>query len=245
MPWWNGVKVKNAEGTDVQVNTLLDALNGYTCLPERLEGKVMRMPVSGIYKIKGVGDVITGRVEQGLVKPNTEVVFLPTHTTSKACGGKVFTVEMHHKRVEAASTGDNVGLNIKGLDKDNMPRVGDVMIEKKDTSLKPCKAFTAQIQTLDIPNEVKTGYAPIGFVRCGRSACKMTKIDWKIGKETGGKKMEEPHALKANEAAQVIFEPMHPMVVDTFKNCEGLSRIAFLDSNTAVMLGKITAVEYK
>merc|ERR1719172_496197 len=113
------------------------------------------------------------------------------------------------------------------------------MIEKKDTSLKPCKAFTAQIQTLDIPNEVKTGYAPIGFVRRGRSACKMTKIDWKIGKETGGKKMEEPHALKANEMAEVNFVPQQPLVVDTFKSCEGLSRIAFLDGNGVVMLGKI------
>jgi hypothetical protein len=38
----------------------------------------------------------------------------------------------------------------------------------------------AQIQTLDIPGEVKAGYSPIGFVRCGRSACKITKIDWKV-----------------------------------------------------------------
>jgi hypothetical protein len=39
-----------------------------------------------------------------------------------------------------------------------------------------------QIQTLDIPGEVKAGYSPIGFVRCGRSACKITKIDWKVRK---------------------------------------------------------------
>jgi hypothetical protein len=40
---------------------------------------------------------------------------------------------------------------------------------------------SVQIQTLDIPGEVKAGYSPIGFVRCGRSACKITKIDWKVG----------------------------------------------------------------
>eukprot|EP00421_Protoceratium_reticulatum_P017214 CAMPEP_0168396386 /NCGR_PEP_ID=MMETSP0228-20121227/20522_1 /TAXON_ID=133427 /ORGANISM="Protoceratium reticulatum, Strain CCCM 535 (=CCMP 1889)" /LENGTH=55 /DNA_ID=CAMNT_0008409827 /DNA_START=1 /DNA_END=165 /DNA_ORIENTATION=- len=55
----------------------------------------MRMPISGIYKIKGVGDVLAGRVEQGVVKPGEEVVFLPTHTASNPCTGKVFTVEMH------------------------------------------------------------------------------------------------------------------------------------------------------
>lgn len=66
-----------------------------------------------------------------------------------------------------------------------------------------------------------------------------------VGKETGGKKLEEPHGLKANEMAEVVFEPCQPLVVDHFKACEGLSRIAFLDGNTAVMLGKVVAVSHK
>jgi len=57
--------------------------------------------------------------------------------------------------------------------------------------------------------------------------------------------MENPHSLKSNEMAQVVFQPQQPLVVDSFKNCEGLSRIAFLDGNTAVMLGKVTALIYK
>merc|ERR1711871_1217323 len=122
---------------------------------------------------------------------------------------------------------------------------GDVMIYKKDSSLDRCGQFTAQIQTLDIPGEIKLGYSPIGFVRCGRSACRATQFDFKVGKETGGKKMENPHSLKSNEMAQVVFQPQQPLVVDSFKNCEGLSRIAFLDGNTAVMLGKVTALVYK
>jgi elongation factor 1-alpha len=151
----------------------------------------------------------------------------------------VFTVEMHHKRQDSAGPGDNIGMNIKGLDKQNMPRSGDVMVYKKDTSLGACDNFDAQIQVLDIPGEIKIGYSPIGFVRCGRSACRIAKMNWKIGKETGGKKMEDPHSLKSNEMAEVNFAPQQPLVVDTFKNCEGLSRIAFLDGNGVVMLGKI------
>merc|ERR1719262_432924 len=140
----------------------------------------MRLPVSGIYKIKGVGDVIAGRVEQGMVKPGEEVIFLPTHSASNACGGKVFTVEMHHKRQDSALPGDNVGMNIKGLEKNNMPRTGDVMIVKSDASLKPVANFSAQIQTLDnIPNAIKSGYSPIGFVRCGHASCKIIGINWK------------------------------------------------------------------
>ena len=54
---------------------------------------------------------------------------------------------MHHKRVDEAHPGDNVGMNIKGLDKINMPRTGDVMIYKKDTSLKACQNFNAQVRS--------------------------------------------------------------------------------------------------
>ena len=57
--------------------------------------------------------------------------------------------------------------------------------------------------------------------------------------------MESPHSLKSNEMAEVVFVPQQPLVVDSFKNCEGLSRIAFLDGNTAVMLGKVTNLKYK
>merc|ERR1712113_1049110 len=168
-----------------------------------------------------------------------------THSVFNPCGGKVFTVEMHHQRVDQAQPGDNVGMDVKGLDKLNMPRTGDVMVYKKDGTLKPVANFTAQIQTLDIPGELKCGYSPIGFVRCGRAACRMTAINFKVGKETGGKKLESPHALKSNEMAEVVFEPQNPLVVDSFKSCEGLSRIAFLEGNTAVMLGKVTKVEHK
>merc|ERR1712087_468532 len=107
------------------------------------------------------------------------------------------------------------------------------------------KEFAAQIQVLDIPNEIKVGYSPIGFVRCGRSACRISKLNWKMGKETGGKKMEEPHSLKSNEMAEGVFMPQQPLVCDSFKNCEGLSRVAFMDGNGVVMLGKVTSVEAK
>eukprot|EP00999_Lentomonas_sp_LEN2_P001364 NODE_239_length_1822_cov_379.395870_g1_i7.p1 GENE.NODE_239_length_1822_cov_379.395870_g1_i7~~NODE_239_length_1822_cov_379.395870_g1_i7.p1 ORF type:complete len:469 (-),score=172.93 NODE_239_length_1822_cov_379.395870_g1_i7:97-1503(-) len=244
MGWWKGCEVTKQDGSTMTVMTLLDALNDFAALPPRKEGAALRMPVSGVYSIKGIGDVITGHVEQGEVKPDDQVIFLPTHTSSASCGGKVFSVEMHHKRVDKAVTGDNVGLNIKGLNKDYRPHTGDVMILKSDATLKPAESFTAQVQTLDIPGEIKVGYSPIGFVRTGRSACKITKIYWKMGKETGGKKLEDPHSMKSNEVAEVEFTPLKPFVVDVFDSCEGLSRIALMDGNSAVMLGKVTKVKF-
>jgi len=244
MVWWKGMDVECGTET-IHCDTVYDVLDKLCRVPERPVSAPMRMPISGIYKIKGVGDVLAGRVEQGQVKPGEEVVFLPTHTVSNPCTGKVFTVEMHHQRVDYANPGDNVGLNIKGLDKQNMPRSGDVMVYKKDTTLGQTREFDAQIQVLDIPNEIKVGYSPIGFVRCGRSACRISALKWKMGKETGGKKMEDPHSLKSNEMAQCSFQPQQPLVCDTFKNCEGLSRVAFMDGNGVVMLGKVISCERK
>jgi len=241
MAWWKGADIKVGKET-IHIETLLDALEKMVKPPTRDSSKVMRMPVSGVYKIKGVGDVITGCVEQGVVKPGDEVNFLPTHTASNKCSGKVFTVEMHHKSVPEAGSGDNVGLNVKGLDKGNMPQVGDVMVLKTDDSLKAAKSFTVQAQILDHPGQLKVGYTPIGFVRTGRAAVRMSKIDWKIGKETGGQKLEDPAYVQANEMGQLVFEPQQPFVVDSFKNCEGLGRIAIMEGNGVVMLGKVCKV---
>jgi elongation factor 1-alpha len=245
MGWWKGKDVKVGKSEVVHVDTLLDCLEKMVRPPKRLNDKPLRMPVNGVYKIKGVGDVITGRVEQGTCSPGAEVVFLPTHSASKSCTGKVFSVEMHHKMVPSAGSGDNVGLNIKGLDKINMPRVGDMMILKTDDSIKACANFTAQVQVLDHPGQLKVGYSPIAFIRTSRSACKIVKIAWKIGKATGGAKAPEPAFLKANEMAEVVFEPQQPFVCDSFKNCEGLGRVAIMEGANVVMLGKIAKVEFK
>lgn len=242
MGWWKGVDVQVGSET-IHVDNVLDALEKFAHVPERPTDALLRMPVSGVYNIKGVGNVITGRVEQGTIKPGDEIVFTPTHTASNQCCGKVFSVEMHHKSVPSAGPGDNVGLNIKGLTKTNMPHVGDIMVLKKDETLGKVKSFTAQVQVLDHPGELKKGYSPISFVRTGRSAVKLSNIKWKMGKETGGKKLDEPVSLKANEMAEVEFTPLQPFVLDTFKNCEGLGRVAIMEGNGVVMLGKVTNVE--
>jgi elongation factor 1-alpha len=244
MTWWTGVEIKRdpKDAAKIKVHTLLDCLEHFVTVPERSTKVIARTPISGIYKIKGIGDVLTGRVEQGTVKPGEEVIFLPTHTTSTPCDGKIFTVEMHHKSVPAAVSGDNCGFNVKALRKENMPRVGDVMVLKSDQTINRAKSFTTQVRVLEHPGELKVGYCPIAFVRTGRSAVRMTKINWKVGKETGNQKLEDPVSLKSTEMAEAVFEPQQPFVVDTFKNCEGLGRVALMEGASVIMLGKVVSV---
>merc|ERR1711879_626817 len=99
-------------------------------------------------KIKGVGSVICGRIEQGTLKPGQEVKFMPTHTEANPCTGKVFTIEMHHRNQDQAIPGDNIGINMKALPKDNMPKKGDIMFFKNDASVIQAKKITAMVQTL-------------------------------------------------------------------------------------------------
>jgi len=242
MPWWKGAEIDVPGKGKKTIFTLFDALEEIVVPPERATNKPMRTPISGVYKISGIGDVLTGRVEQGSVRPGDEVVFLPTRTGKLAPTGLLFTIEMHHYSRVQATAGDNVGLHIKHLVKENMPRVGDIMILKNDTSLKKVKEFTCQVRILNPPGELKVGYSPIAFVRTSRSAVRMTKIVWKISKETGNKKVSDPTNIKANEIAEVIFQPQQPFVVDTFKNCEPLGRIAIMEGVTLVMLGKVLDV---
>lgn len=244
MPWWTGVDVKTKSGKTAHVTTIVDCLELYAEVPKREPEKSLVVPISGVFNKKGTGDILTGRIEQGTVKPGTEVIFIPTHTDNNPCGGKVFSIEMHHKTVPLAIHGDNVGMNIKGLDKSNMPRVGDIMVLKSDPAVRPCKSFTAQVQVLSHPGELKPGYTPVGLVRTAKAPIKLEKIIWRKGKETGGVKKEgEPH-LKTNDMAEVVFTPQLPLVVQSYKECMPLARLLVLEGNGPIMLGKVVSVEY-
>merc|ERR1712032_302793 len=129
----------------------------------------MRFPISGIYTKEGVGQVLTGRVEQGQVKQGEQVIFLPAHTASNPCIGEVFPVEVRQLQVDSASPGHSVALNVRGLNKDNMPRSGDVMVYKTDTTLGQTREFDAQIQVMHAPSEIAVGHSSFGIVRSGRS----------------------------------------------------------------------------
>merc|ERR1712196_558624 len=65
MPWWSGQEIE-AKGGKLQIECFLDCVEKMASRPDRNPEAPMRLPISGVYKIKGVGDVLTGRVEQGV-----------------------------------------------------------------------------------------------------------------------------------------------------------------------------------
>merc|ERR1719217_1610219 len=154
--------------------SIVDALNNFITPPKREPDAPLRLPISNIYNIKGVGQIICGTVEQGTLRPGDVIGIVPSGLTNK----KMFSIEQHKKVLEKACPGDSVGLSIKGIGKDEKVNPGDIIYVQKDGDLKPIKTFTAMVAVQEHPGVLKPGYAPVVFCRTAKVACKMTKILW-------------------------------------------------------------------
>ncbi|MDD5148753.1 MAG: elongation factor 1-alpha, partial [Candidatus ainarchaeum sp.] len=99
--------------------TLLETLDDFVA-PVPPTDKPLRMPLQDVYNIKGVGTVPVGRIETGILKPGEKLIIMPPGVV-----GEVKSIEMHHEQLKEAKPGDNVGVNLRGISKDQIAR-GDV-----------------------------------------------------------------------------------------------------------------------
>ena len=127
-PWYKGWKANINPKTVVEGFTLVEALNNFIQPPTRHPELPVRLPISNIYNIKGVGQIICGTVEQGTLKPGDEVGIVPTGLKNK----KIFSIEQHKKQLPSAGPGDSVGLSIKGIAKDEKVQPGDIIYVQKE-----------------------------------------------------------------------------------------------------------------
>jgi len=238
-PWYKGWTANKTPKEKVTGFTLLDALNNLIVPPTRYPDAVLRLPVSTVYNIKGVGQIICGTVEQGTLRPGDVVGIAPSGLKGK----KIFSIEQHRKVIASAGPGNSVGLSIKGISKDEVVSPGDIIYIEKEGACKPVKRFKAMVVVQEHPGVLKPGYCPLVFSRTAKVACKMTQICWKMGKKTGGNKVDNPPTLSQFESAEVEFEPTQPLFLEPFATCAALGRFAVMDSNRLKMLGKVTTVE--
>jgi elongation factor Tu len=121
---------------------LMSAVDEYIPAPARDLDKPFLMPVEDVFSISGRGTVVTGRIEQGIVKPGEEVEIIGLSETQKTT---VTGVEMFRKLLDSGEAGDNVGLLLRGTKKEEVER-GQVLA--KPGSIKPHKKFKAEIYAL-------------------------------------------------------------------------------------------------
>jgi len=124
------------------VDELLAALDSYIPVPEREVDKPFLMPVEDVFSITGRGTVATGRIERGKVKVGEEVELVGLGADRKTV---VTGVEMFRKLLDEGMAGDNVGLLLRGVDKDEIERG---MVLSKPGSVLPHTHFEAEVYVL-------------------------------------------------------------------------------------------------
>ena len=161
----SALKALNGEPEGVEaIKKLMDALDTYIDEPVRELDKPFLMPVEDVFSIKGRGTVATGRIEKGIIKINDEIEIVGLRDTRKAI---VTGVEMFHKLLDQGQAGDNVGLLLRGVEKNDIER-GQVLA--KPGSIQPHTEFKAEVLLLKKEEggrhtPIFSGYRPQVFIR--------------------------------------------------------------------------------
>ena len=164
----SGLKALEASGTDDEwskaVLDLTNALDTYIPLPVREVDKPFLMPVEDIFSIEGRGTVVTGRIERGTVKVGEEIEVVGLKDTQKTV---VTGIEMFNKSLDSGIAGDNAGILIRGLKKEDVTR-GQVLA--KPGSVNPHTEFEAEVYILKKEEGGRhtpffTGYKPQFYIR--------------------------------------------------------------------------------
>jgi len=217
MPWYKG-------------NTLIETLDAVIKMPEKPINKPLRWPIQDVYTITGVGTVPVGRIETGVLKVGDSIVFEPSGVK-----GEVKSIEMHHQQIPQAVPGDNVGVNVRGISKEQVKR-GDVAgLPSNPPSV--VKEFTAQIVVLQHPTVIAAGYTPVFHCHTSSVACTITEIIAKIDPRTGAVVQEKPDFIKIGDAAKIKVVPTKPMVIEKNADFPELARFAIRDMGMTVAAG--------
>ena len=168
-PIIRGSALKAIQGEKSEIGTgsidkLIETLDAYFPVPEREVDKALLMPVEDVFSIEGRGTVVTGRIERGKVKVGEEIEIVGLRETQKSvCTG----VEMFQKSLDEGLAGDNVGLLVRGLKREDVER-GQVVA--KPGSIKPHTVFKAEAYILKKEEGGRhkpffTGYRPQFYFR--------------------------------------------------------------------------------
>ncbi|MEM3713981.1 MAG: translation elongation factor EF-1 subunit alpha [Nitrososphaeria archaeon] len=224
MPWYKGP-------------TLLEALDMVSEPPKPID-KPFRLPVQDVYSITGVGTVPVGRVETGVVKVGDKVVIAPVNLTAE-----VKSIEMHHTPIEKAIPGDNIGINLRGVAKQDIKR--GYVIGPVDNPPTVAKEFIAQIIVIYHPSAISAGYTPVLHAHTAQVATTFKELIAKIDPRSGQIVEEKPKSLKTGDSALVRLAPLRPLCIEPYSVIPQLGRFAIRDMGTTIGAGIVKEITVK
>ncbi|MCL4372551.1 translation elongation factor EF-1 subunit alpha [Candidatus Parvarchaeota archaeon] len=210
--------------------TLLEALNNLP-LPDRPTQLPLRIPIEDVYSIQGVGTVPVGKVVSGIMKPGDKIIFEPSHVTAE-----VKSIQMHYQNLDQAAPGDNIGFNVRGIEKEQVKR-GDIvgLVSAPPTVV---TEFTAQIIVLNHPTAISAGYSPVLHAHTAQVPIKFKKILRRLDPKTGQTAEENPATIKQGDAAIVVLEPLKPLSIEKADVIPQLAGFAIRDMGLTIAAGR-------
>jgi len=205
-----------------KIMELMDAVDSYIPLPERPVDKEFLMPLEDVFTISGRGTVVTGRVERGKVKVGEEIEIVGIRETKKRV---VTGVEMFRKLLDEGRAGDNVGVLLRGTDREDVERG---MVLAKPGSITPHTKFKAEVYVLTKDEGGRhtpfvTGYRPQFFFRT-------TDV-------TGNVKLPEGvEMVMPGDNANLVIELITPIAMD-----KGL-KFAIREGGRTIGAGSVTDI---
>ena len=217
--------------------TLLQCLDNFV-VPNKPTDKALRLPIQDVHSVAGFGTVPVGKVETGIMKPGEQIIIMPSGIKTD-----VKSIEMHHQQLQQAIPGDNVGFNIKGIDKKDIKR-GDV-VGPANNPPTVAQEFTAQIVVINHKNAIAPGYTPVFHIHTAQIAATIVEIIEKKDPKTGQTLQKNPEFIKNGDVAIVRIKPSKPTVVEKFSDFPQLGRFAIRDMGQTVAAGVVLDVVKK
>lgn len=217
--------------------TLVQIFDGLT-IPAKPIDKALRLPIQDVFTITGHGTVPVGRVETGVLKVNDPVVFMPS-----GAKGEVKKIEMHHQELPQAGPGDNVGFNVKGVERKDIQR--GFVIGPASNPPTVAADFTAQIVVLNHPTAISVGYTPVFHIHTAQFAGKIIELVEKKDPKSGQTLQAKPDFIKTGDVAVIKIQPLKAVVVEKFTDFAPLGRFAIRDMGQTVAAGVVLNVTPK
>jgi len=233
--WFEGWRPEGKPDAE-PIKTLEEAIDFYP-LPERQISAPLRVPITNILEIKGIGKVYTGRVESGECKPGMKVLISP-------CGAltEIKTLEIHKTARKSVVAGENCGITLKGGEDVDKIKQGSVISE---VTRSPCKkSYAAYATTIFIGKVkcIKAGYAPtmdICATHVSAVFAKLCDIGTKKGRDYQITQESPSEIAGTRPCARIIIIPTKPTVMEPFNDFKFLGRFALRDMGKTIGIGII------
>jgi elongation factor 1-alpha len=195
----------------------------------------LRIPVQRTFNVPGIGLLPVGRVETGIIKVGDDVTISPS-----GAQGRVKSMEIFHKALEKALPGDNIGISIKGLKKEDVWK--GCVIGSVDNPPTVTRKFKGKIVVTEHPVGIRPGYRPVLFCHTEQAECCIEELVNKVDAKTGEVIVDHPDLLAKGDAGIVLISTEEPIVIEKVSYIPRLSRFAIRDMGTTVAVGICTDI---